>query len=553
MKSKRIQYITLIFFTALMLVGIIGLNFYPINILRTTHQVSTNDGVVISYNIYQPIGLSEPTPVVVMGHGIIVNKEMLTNFAMELASRGYIVANLDWRGHGQSTGELNHEKLLLDLEAVIADIPKRVAVANMSALALAGYSMGGWPTFQYALEHNDTVKAWVGIATSGNEITANQTNPNNVLLIIGDLDEAFTINTLKIDMVNLTGASGVNDVQLNTLYGNMADGSARKLQVIPGVDHLMAPWTRAFVFSATNWIIESFGGTQISTSALMTFDLRIDFLTMAIIGLLGVTILLALILANKLKIRKSSEEKTSELKEEMIQDHSTLSFIGKYYGFTFGLFPTIFALIPLVLLPLPITSFLSMLVGCLGFNLLFYCWRLSKKYDLSIKTALKENISRNPKIWIFSLILGIMFFLGFELSFGLNYLGIIPSVNRILYLFLFIPLCFLTFFMYGIFIQKYSTRFFYSKLKIKNSIVKQIINSFINFLLIYSWFVVIILMACVFLGSFFFAMILILMIPIFLLVSFLSVYFEEITGSIIPSALLHAIILSFLILTLTPF
>ena len=85
---------------------IIGVNFYPTNIIRTSHLTTTEDGVIISYNIYRPVILSASTPVVVMGHGIIVNKEMMSNFAVELAHEGLIVASIDWRGHGQSTGDL---------------------------------------------------------------------------------------------------------------------------------------------------------------------------------------------------------------------------------------------------------------------------------------------------------------------------------------------------------------------------------------------------------------------------------------------------------------
>ncbi|NHI94305.1 MAG: hypothetical protein EAX96_17570 [Candidatus Lokiarchaeota archaeon] len=534
------------------LVGIIGLAMYPINVMRTTHQATTNDGVIISYNIYQPMGLTQKTPLVVMGHGIIVNKEMLTNFAMELVSRGVIVANLDWRGHGQSTGELSLEGLPLDLEAVIADIPSHVPLADMSSLALLSYSMGGWPTYQYALNHNDTVKAWVGIATSGNETASNQTNINNVLFVVGSLDEAFPITELLTDMVNLTGAGNINDIQANTLYGSIADGSARKLQVVPGIDHLMAPWTRDFVLSATNWIMESFGGSAYSSLSLSVFDIRFILLNVGIVGIIGLVVISALILADKLRIRKNSSEKMDELKEDMIQDHSTLSFIGKYYGFTLALLPTIFLLTPLVLFPLPITALLSMLVGCLGINLLFYCWRISKKYELSIKNVIKNAFVQQPKVWLYSITLGILFFIGIEFTFGLHYLGMIPSLNRMIYLLLFIPLCFLAFSFYGMFIQKFSTPFWDSKLKNKNSFVKYIVSSFINFLMIDSWFVIIILTICLFLRSFFFAMILILMVPIFLFVSFFSVYIEKITGSTIPSAILHSITLCFLILTLTP-
>jgi len=534
------------------LIGIFGLLMYPINTIRTTHTATTSDGVVISYNLYQPIGLTGPTPVVVMGHGIIVNKEMMTNFAMELVARGYIVASIDWRGHGLSTGNLDITKLPLDLDAVIANIPTNAPNANMSALALAAYSMGGWPTYQYALDHNDTVKSWVGIATMANETHSNVTNPNNVLLIVGDLDEAVSVRELRVDMVNLTGVASANDVQLNTLYGNMAAGTARKLLVVPGVDHLMAPWSREFVVAATNWITESFGGTPTSALTLYAFDVRLTLLVLGFIGVCGSVATTAFILANKFKIRKEDEEKIDGLKEDMVKDHSTLSFVGKYYGFAFALLPTILPFALLLLIPLPLTAVLAMLVGCLGVNLLIYSWRLSKQYDISMKSVIKENLFQDPKIWLYSIIIGLIFLLGYEFTVGLHYIGIIPSINRMVYMLIYGPLCFVGFFFFGIFIQKFATPFWDSKLKDKHPIINYTVASFVNFLLIYSWFLVLILIACVAMGSFFFAMILILMVPIFLLVSFISVYMEKLTGSIIPGAILSTILLSLTILTLTP-
>ncbi len=553
MNLKKIQYIVLIIFICMTLIGIFGLLFYPPNIIKTNHTATTSDGVIISYNLYQPIGLTGPTPVVVMGHGIIVNKEMMTNFAVELAARGYIVASLDWRGHGLSTGSLDIAKLPLDLEAVIANIPLQAPYADMSTLALSGYSMGGWPTFEYARAHNDTVKAWVGIATFGDATFANLTNPNNALIVVGTLDEGFSATQVKACMVNLTTAVSVNDFKINTLYGNMTNGTARKLQMVPGVDHLMAPWTRDFVVASANWISESFGDTTTSAFSLYVFDVRIILLVIGFSGTCGLVAITGFILANKLRIRKEEgEDKMDGLKEDMLMDHSTLSFIGKYYGYTFLLLPTIAIFAVLFLIPLPLTALLAMLVGCLGVNLTIYCWRLSKRHDVWMETVFKENLFQKPKIWIYSIILGVVFFLGYEFTVGLNYISIIPSLNRLIYLILYGPLCFIGFFFLGIFIQKYATPFLYSKLEGKHPVTQYIVASFVNFLLIYSWFLILILGACLLMGSFFFAMILILMVPIFATVSFFAVYMEKITGSVIPGAILSAIFLSATILTLTP-
>jgi len=53
-------------------------------------------------------------------------------------------------------------------------------------------------------------------------------------------------------------------------------------------------------------------------------------------------------------------------------------------------------------------------------------------------------------------------------------------------------------------------------------------------------------------GSWFFGMILSLMVPIFLFVGYLSTFMEKVTGSTIPNALIQAILLGFIITTLSP-
>ncbi|HUX98178.1 MAG TPA: alpha/beta hydrolase family protein [Candidatus Deferrimicrobium sp.] len=553
MVAKRTVYILVSICIALTLVGIIGLNCYPLGIARTTHQAVTTNGELISFNLYQPKELSQPTPVVVMGHGIIVNKEMMTAFAIELAYNGFIVASLDWSGHGQSTGPLAN--LSNDLEAVINEIPVLQPLANMSALALLGYSMGGFATYPYSV-NNSNVKAWVGVGTlADGDISTNMT-PHNVLMIIGALDEAFVPETAKLAMVNLTGVASVDDVQFEHLYGNISDGTARRVHIVPGADHLITPWHHDFVILATAWITESLGGSIITPSAdEVVFAVRTSFAWIGFLGLVALTFVLAFILSEKLGLQKKSSENTEELiLPQVAQDQSLLSFVGKYYLLTFLLVPTIFIFVPLILFtPVPFTSALTAIVGCFGINILIYSWRLAKKWGTSIKSILKQNLMQNAKIWIYGIILTTIFFVCYYLSIGLNGLGIIPSLTRLPYL---VPYCLILFFVIffsGVFIQKFSTPFLEAKLRIKSPTARYLSIALINFLLVDSWFVILVMVPCIILGNYFIAMILILMVPIFLFMIFFSVYMEKLVGSVIPGALLNAVMIGFLILTLSPY
>lgn len=549
MKKKKILVLILISFAILTVIGIIGLNIYPSTVLRSTHQVESSENIIISYNIYQKKGLSESRPVIVMGHGVMVNKEMMTNFAIELAYNGFIVANLDWSGHGQSTGALSN--LSCDLEAVLLDLPSNAPYANMSELGLMGYSMGGGPTYKYAVNNSD-VKAWVGVGTWADGSISNTSNPSNVLLIIGSLDEAVSFSDLKPSMANLTGLSA-ESIEKNTLYGNISNGTARKVQEIPGIDHLFSPWSRDFVEYSRNWMCETFYGVKPETT--LAYDVRQIFVWLGLIGIIGLIFSSSYSLAVLLKINKNDDD--SENKElidsDILKNHSIFSFIGKYYLYTLLLLPSIFIFLPLLFTQMPMTGALIAIIGCFGFNLLMYMWRLGKKWNKSIIQVLKNNLSQNYKIWIFSILITSIYFSTYYLLIGLNFLGIIPSVIKIPLMIPFLVILFFIFYVLSVFIQKFSMPFFGYKWKIKNKLLKNITITMVNFVLAYSWFVILILVPCIIINDYFFAQFLIIMFPIFISFNFLSVFFEKLTKSVIVGTIIHMILVGFLITSLMPY
>ena len=100
MKIKKYQLVLTIVFLGMTLASAFGLNVVPAGVVRETHTATTSDGVSISFDVYYESNIPANRPVIVIGHGVFVNKEMMTNYAMELAARDFVVASLDWRGHG---------------------------------------------------------------------------------------------------------------------------------------------------------------------------------------------------------------------------------------------------------------------------------------------------------------------------------------------------------------------------------------------------------------------------------------------------------------------
>jgi dienelactone hydrolase len=533
-RSYRLLFIILFFI--LVCIGIGGL----LNLSAViTHRITTEDSISISYNLYYPPDLDRTTPVVIIGHGVNVNKEMMSNFAVEFASQGYIVANLDWRGHGRSGGELDRNGLSLDLEAVIEDIPHRTPHADMNDLVLLGYSMGGGPTYEYAAGHS-AVRAWIGVGTAAHEDISTVDNPKNVLMVIASYDEAVSPEEAKHSLVPLTGRS-IEDIAFNTTYGDIQEGTARRLQVIPGADHLTTPWDSDVILTSTSWVSETFN--QEPVTQVNTFNQRVVFLVVGLFGLIGLLGMISLSIGWIRDIETSSMEFHLPFPR----------FIFSYYMITLLCIPTILILIPLFLTPLPFTALIAVLTGGLGINLGIFSWKICKKEGYSLRKIIKKHITRSKKIWIFSMAITVIFMVGYYYSIGLHFLGTIPSSPKIPYLFLYCVILFAVFLLYSLFIQKVARPVVYNALSINQSIAKDVMCGFIIFVLIHSWFSLVILVPCIIIGNYFLAMILILMVPIFLWMSFFSIFMERITGSIIPNAVLQAVWLGFLITTLTPF
>jgi len=533
------------------LAGAIGLNVTPSNIVRETHETTTSDGVSISFDVYYKSTIPANRPVIVMGHGVIVNKEMMTNFAMELAARDFVVANLDWRGHGHSSGNLDTSKLIYDLEAVIAAVPAIVPSANMSALGLIGYSMGGAPTFQYAALH-PTVKAWVGVGTSPNGNISNLTNPRNALVVVGDLDEAFSIAGIQTQTLNMTGIASANDVQLDHLYGNISNGTARQIDVIPFADHLAVPWDSRFISATTDWMVRTFDGV-VPDQTFMVYHERLILLIVGLVGLVGLVYGVSLILAQLLKLSHGDDDATPR-GDEMVSNKDMMTgkkLLLSYYAWTLLLVPT--AILPALtfFMPLFITSFIATLVGCLAINIFIFSWRNLKKQGIHFGTVIKSNIT-GARTWVLSISIAAIFLVGFYFIVGLNYLGSIPPVSRLEYVPIYGIIMFLSYLSYSIFIDKILDPFLGRKMTMKNEKARYVAKSLVAFGLIYSWFAIIILLMCAAMRSMFLALILILMAPIYLFGSFAGVYLQRLTRSSLPNVLLQSVYLTLLIVTLSP-
>ncbi len=108
----------------------------------------------------------KPAPGVIVCHGLGSKKENHLGFAEYIAEQGFAALAFDWRGHGESAGNLDdhaHD----DVTAAIAYLSRRPEV-DRNRLAVRGASMGAFLALLAAAQ-DARLKAVVAVATGTRE------------------------------------------------------------------------------------------------------------------------------------------------------------------------------------------------------------------------------------------------------------------------------------------------------------------------------------------------------------------------------------------------
>ena len=189
----RKKIILICLFLAIFILGTVFIFIMPFDVKATYNKtVKTIDGETISFNVFEPKRTGVNKKAIILGHGIMSNKEMLKGYAIEFAAAGFIAVPFDFRGHGLSTGELNRDLLTNDINAIVSYLNSRSDI-NTSALVYFGFSMGGFPGIEVVSESTD-FQCFIGAGTRlpMDVRKGNATSPLNILMILGRYDELIT-------------------------------------------------------------------------------------------------------------------------------------------------------------------------------------------------------------------------------------------------------------------------------------------------------------------------------------------------------------------------
>ncbi|MCG5499487.1 alpha/beta hydrolase family protein [Ectothiorhodospira lacustris] len=215
------------------------------------------DGVPMT--MYLPVH-DAPAPVAVIAHGFAGSRQMMQPLAITLARNGYIALTFDFPGHGANTRPFVADLLDEDKRRGLLGGALETAVTTGLALprsdgrlALLGHSMAGDIMLMHMHEHPDQVQAAVLLSPYISGAFPMEAM-NNLLFVFGSLEPAGLHGAALAAFAPLTDSptTGIT-------YGDPEDGSARRLALAGGVEHIGVLYAEDMLRESLAWLNGSFG------------------------------------------------------------------------------------------------------------------------------------------------------------------------------------------------------------------------------------------------------------------------------------------------------
>ena len=209
-------------------------------------------------------------PLVLIGHGVAGSRVIMRGYAFTFAHAGYNVALLDFAGHGGNPKPMPKER---DADTLVADAEAALRAAQengfaVDQIAVLGHSMGSGMALSYGVVHPET-KATIAVSPVTRQVTTDL--PQNLLLLAEELDQRFVENAEQL--LEQAGGAG----------GDPQVGTARKMEVIQGVEHITILFSPTAQQSARKWLDDTFG---IQPGATDYTDRRIAWYLLGLVGTL---------------------------------------------------------------------------------------------------------------------------------------------------------------------------------------------------------------------------------------------------------------------------
>ncbi len=254
----------IVFVIAAVLANLIQTDFGRIDV-SNVYYLNFN-GKKIRAKLFRPkeADSNNPAPGVVFIHGYQNNRESGDAYNIEIAKRGFVVLGIDAIGRGNSDVpfDLDHPNFDKSFGAHSSmEFLRSLPFVNKDSTGIMGHSMGAKFAYQVALA-DPAIRSVIIIGSAYDEKATAQL-PNNMLMIIGELDEFRDFFTKTDDLVSewmvtpaTVNAFGTDKARFNTQYGDFTQGTARKV-FMPRITHIQESHCSACIAEAVLWLKQS--------------------------------------------------------------------------------------------------------------------------------------------------------------------------------------------------------------------------------------------------------------------------------------------------------
>jgi dienelactone hydrolase len=263
-RKARLNYLflCLLWIAATLLASQVQQDFGRVRV-KNIHFENFN-GLQVRGKLFVPVDASaqQPKPGIVYVHGYQNNRETSDPYCIELSRRGVVALCIDALGRGNSDNQNTINPAAFDPSSGAAyalQYLRGLDYVLADQTALMGHSMGAEMVYQLALR-DAKLKALV-ISGYGYTLEASSDMPKNMLMIFGKYDEYRGRMTHTADFENEWMQSaetrqvfGVEKPQLGEVYGNFAEGTARKV-FMPMAIHFQESHDKSSVAAAVDWIL----------------------------------------------------------------------------------------------------------------------------------------------------------------------------------------------------------------------------------------------------------------------------------------------------------
>ncbi len=190
-----------------------------------------SDELDIAGSLYFPLdrGRDAPYPCVILCHGIAGSKEDEVPLAEMLRDDGFACLAFDFRGHGQSEGQLD-PNAFHDIAAAVRYLENRIEI-DPTRLAIRGFSMGGFFAL-YVAARLQQIRAIVSVAPGTESAHLAVVNSKKFLRFI---EEASGKARVALEEM-------ANFLRRVNICAEVARISPRSLLIIHSIGDEMLPW-----------------------------------------------------------------------------------------------------------------------------------------------------------------------------------------------------------------------------------------------------------------------------------------------------------------------